>query len=83
MHHPEPIGNSISDFILYLCTLLGVLGVFIEENWYLVLMVLFGATHAIIAYYRNNREKELHRLRIMRLKRADTEPRRFDDVDLD
>lgn len=80
MPHTQPTGNSFGDFVLYLFTLLGV---FITDNWYLVLMVLFGATHALVAYHRNNREKELHRLRMMRLKRENTEPRRFYDVDLD
>ena len=80
MPQAQPTGNSVADFGLYLFTLLGV---FITDNWYLILMVLFGAIHAIVACYRNSREKELHRLRMMRLKRADTEPRRFYDVDLD
>lgn len=77
--HQGGSGNSAADFAIYFFT---VVGVFISENWYLILMVVLGVVHAIVALHRNAREKELHRLRIQRLIRAGATTKRFDD-DLD
>lgn len=72
--------NSVTDFILYLFTLIGV---FLTDNWYLILMVVFGGMHALVAHQRNKREKILHQLKVERLKRANVMPRRFDDAELE
>lgn len=58
-------GHNGTNFLLYLMT---VLGTFLSQNWYLVIMVIFGLAHVFVAWQRNSREKELHDLKVRALK---------------
>jgi hypothetical protein len=44
-----------------------VTGTFLTENWYLVGMFIFGLVHVLIAMQKNQREKELHAIKIKTL----------------
>lgn len=57
-------GHTGTNLLLYVMTMLGT---FLVENWYLVIMVAFGLVHAYVAFQRNNREKELHKIKIKAL----------------
>jgi len=57
-------GHNGTNILLYLMT---TLGTFLTENWYLFIMVVFGFAHVYVAWQRNNREKEIHALKIKSL----------------
>ena len=57
-------GHNGTNFLLYVMTMMGT---FMTENWYLVVMVVFGFAHVYVAWQRNNREKELHNLKVKAL----------------
>lgn len=54
-------GHNGTNFLLYVMTMLGT---FLTENWYLVIMVVFGLVHVYVAWQRNVRERELHDIKI-------------------
>ena len=47
-----------------------MLGTFLSNNWYLVVMVIFGLVHVYIAWQRNTRDTEKSDLEIAALKAA-------------
>ena len=54
-------GHNGTNFLLYVMTMLGT---FLTENWYLVIMVVFGLVHVYVAWQRNVRERELHDIKL-------------------
>lgn len=56
--------NNSTNIVVYLMT---VTGTFLTENWYLVGMFIFGLAHVLIAIQKNQREKELHAIKIKAL----------------
>lgn len=48
-------GSNTVNILLYLATLAGT---FLAENWYLVIMVVFGGIHAYAAWRKHKREEE-------------------------
>lgn len=60
-------GHNGTNFLLYAMTMLGT---FLSNNWYLVVMVIFGLVHVYIAWQRNTRDKEKSDLEIAALKAA-------------
>jgi len=57
-------GSSWVNIAIYLMTLTGT---FLVENWYIVGMFIFGLIHAMIAIRKNQREEELHALKVRAL----------------
>jgi hypothetical protein len=49
-----------------------MMGTFLTENWYLVIMVVFGFIHVYVAFQRNVREKELHEIKVRALEANDS-----------
>lgn len=62
-------GHSGTNLLVYVMTMMGT---FLTEEWYLVIMVVFGFIHVYVAFQRNVREKELHKVKIEALKSADS-----------
>ena len=63
-------GHNGTNFLLYVMTMLGT---FLSQNWYLVIMVIFGLVHVYIAYQRNQRDKKKFELEMKALQaKADT-----------
>lgn len=62
-------GHSGTNLLVYVMTMMGT---FLTEEWYLVIMVVFGFIHVYVAFQRNVREKELHKVKIEALKGADS-----------
>ena len=60
--HTSPNGTN---GLLYALTMTGT---FLTEHWYLVVMVVFGFVHVLIAWRRGKREEELHAIKIQALK---------------
>ena len=54
-------GTNVTNFLLYGMTMLGT---FLTENWYLVIMVGFGLVHVYVVWQRNVRERELHDIKL-------------------
>ena len=54
-------GHHGTNCLLYVMTMLGT---FLTENWYLVIMVVFGLVHVYVAWQRNVRERELHDIKL-------------------
>ena len=48
-------GSNTANILLYFATLAGT---FLAENWYLVIMVVFGGIHAYAAWRKHKREEE-------------------------
>jgi hypothetical protein len=48
-------GSNAGNILLYLATLAGT---FLAENWYLVIMVVFGGIHAYSAWRKHKREEQ-------------------------
>jgi len=48
-------GSNAGNILLYLATLTGT---FLVENWYLVIMVVFGGIHAYAAWRKHKREEQ-------------------------
>ena len=63
-------GHNATNFLLYVMTMLGT---FLTENWYLVIMVVFGLVHVYVAWQRNVRDKKKFELEMKALQtKADT-----------
>lgn len=62
-------GHTGTNLLVWVVT---TIATFLTKEWYLVFMVVFGLVHAYVAFQRNNREKELHKVRIEALKGADS-----------
>lgn len=60
------IEHNGTNTLLYIMTMVGT---WATDNWYLILMVVFGAIHALVAWQRNKREKELHLIKVNNIKR--------------
>lgn len=50
--------------LLYLMTMLGT---FMTENWYLVIMVVFGFIHVYVAFQRHLRDKKKFEIELRKL----------------
>lgn len=61
-------GSNSSNAVVYAMTLLGT---FVTDNWYLIIMVLFGLVHVFIAIVRNKREDELHKAKLAKIEVSD------------
>jgi flagellar biosynthesis/type III secretory pathway M-ring protein FliF/YscJ len=48
-------GSNTANILLYFATLAGT---FLAENWYLVIMVVFGGIHAYAAWRKHKREEQ-------------------------
>ena len=61
-------GHNETNVLLYLMT---VLGTFLSDNWYLVIMVVFGLVHAYVAFQRHLRDKKKFELELKKLESFD------------
>lgn len=62
-------GHSGANALIYLMTMMTT---FLAENWYVVIMVVFGFVHAYVAFQRHLRDKKKFELEIEALKNAPT-----------
>lgn len=62
------IGHNETNVLLYLMT---VLGTFLSDNWYLVIMVVFGLVHVYVAFQRHLRDKKKFELELKKLESFD------------
>ncbi len=62
-------GHNGTNLLVYVMTMMGT---FLTENWYLVIMVVFGFIHVYVAFQRNIREKELHAIKVKALEVNDS-----------
>lgn len=60
-------GSSSSNLIVYAMTLIGT---FMTDNWYLVIMGIFGAVHVFVAIRGHKRAEELHKLKLKEYENA-------------
>ncbi len=60
-------GHNGANALVYLMTLMGT---FLTDNWYLVLMVAFGLFHVYIAHQRNQRDKKKFELEMKALRNS-------------
>lgn len=58
-------GHNGTNLLIWVMT---TIATFLTKEWYLVIMVAFGLVHAYVAFQRNSREKELHKVKIEALK---------------
>jgi hypothetical protein len=61
-------GHNETNVLLYLMT---VLGTFLSDNWYLVIMVAFGLVHVYVAFQRHLRDKKKFELELKKLESFD------------
>jgi hypothetical protein len=61
-------GHNETNGLLYLMT---VLGTFLSDNWYLVIMVVFGLVHVYVAFQRHLRDKKKFELELKKLESFD------------
>ena len=61
-------GHNETNVLLYLMT---VLGTFLSDNWYLVIMVVFGLVHVYVAFQRHLRDKKKFELELKKLESFD------------
>lgn len=54
-------GHTGTNLLVYVMTMMGT---FLTEEWYLVIMVVFGFIHVYVAFQRNVRERELHDIKL-------------------
>ena len=47
-------GHNGTNLLIYAMTMMGT---FLTENWYLVIMVVFGLVHVYVAFQRHLRDK--------------------------
>lgn len=57
-------GHNGTNFLLYAMTMLGT---FLTDNWYLVIMVAFGLIHVYVAFQRHLRDKRKFELEMQKL----------------
>lgn len=62
-------GHNETNVLLYLMT---VLGTFLSDNWYLVIMVAFGLVHVYVAFQRHLRDKKKFELELKKLESFDS-----------
>ena len=63
-------GHNGANLLIYAITMMGT---FLTEQWYLIIMVVFGFVHVYIAYQRNQRDKKKFELEMEALRvKADT-----------
>lgn len=62
-------GHTGANLLIYAMTMMGT---FLTDEWYLVIMVVFGFVHVYVAWKRNGRENELHEAKIESLKNGNT-----------
>jgi len=60
-------GHNETNVLLYLMT---VLGTFLSDNWYLVIMVAFGLVHVYVAFQRHLRDKKKFELELKKLSKS-------------
>lgn len=58
-------GHSGTNLLIYAMTMMGT---FLTENWYLVIMVVFGLIHVYVAFQRHQRDKKKFDLEMESLK---------------
>jgi len=58
-------GHNGTNLLVYLMTMMGT---FLTENWYLVIMVVFGFVHVYVAFQRHQRDKKKFDIEMAALK---------------
>jgi hypothetical protein len=60
-------GHNGTNFLIYAMTMMGT---FLTENWYLVIMIAFGLVHVYVAFQRHLRDEKKFKLESEAMRKA-------------